>query len=237
MSENKTNRNNPNEVRGSRTSFLIVCIIAIALAIAVVIMGAHMAGAFGGNNGSESGNSGASSAAGSSSVASSGTSSSNAASSGDSSASSSAASSSASSAASSAASSGNPSLPQMDEGGQDKAFSEITPVISYISKTAQPGTMGADERITMCAVRLLDTLFSSSCSPADFREAALSYKEESGISNDLREQLDSVIKEAKSFSDEAAAKKALSGSGITSKSPWDAKTFERLSYFAGGLGF
>ena len=125
----------------------------------------------------------------------------------------------------------------MDEGGQDKAFSEITPVISYISKTAQPGTMGADERITMCAVRLLDTLFSSSCSPADFREAALSYKEESGISNDLREQLDSVIKEAKSFSDEAAAKKALSGSGITSKSPWDAKTFERLSYFAGGLGF
>lgn len=233
MSENKTNRNNPNEVRGSRTSFLIVCFIAIALAIAVVIMGAHMAGAFGGNNGSESGNSGASSAAGSSSVASSGTSSSNAASSGDSSASSSAASSS----ASSAASSGNPSLPQMDEGGQDKAFSEIMPVISYISKTAQPGTMGANERITMCAVRLLDTLFSSNCSPTDFREAALSYKEESGISDDLREQLDSVIKEAKSFSDEAAAKKALSGSGITSKSPWDAKTFERLSYFAGGLGF
>lgn len=235
MSENKTNRNNPNEVRGSRTSFLIVCFIAIALAIAVVIMGAHMAGAFGGNNGSESGNSGASSAAGSSSVASSGTSSSNAASSGDSSAS--ASSSAASSSASSAASSGNPSLPQMDEGGQDKAFSEIMPVISYISKTAQPGTMGADERITMCAVRLLDTLFSSNCSPTDFREAALSYKEESGISDDLREQLDSVIKEAKSFSDEAAAKKALSGSGITSKSPWDAKTFERLSYFAGGLGF
>ena len=233
MSENKTNRNNPNEVRGSRTSFLIVCFIAIALAIAVIIMGAHMAGAFGGNESPASGTSGASSSAGSSSVTSSANSSSSAASSGASSASSSAASSS----ASSAASSEMPSLPQMDEGGQDKAFSEITPVISYISKTAQPGTMGADERITMCAARLLDTLYSSKCSPADFREAALSYKEESGISNDLREQLDSVIKEAKSFSNESTAKKALSGSGITSKSPWDAKTFEKLSYFAGGLGF
>ena len=125
----------------------------------------------------------------------------------------------------------------MDEGGQDKAFSEITPVIAFISKTAQPGTMGADERITMCAARLLDTLFSSNCSAADFKEAALSYKEESGISNDLREQLDSVIKEAKSFSDESTAKKALSGSGITSKSPWDEKTFEKLSSFAKGLGF
>ena len=125
----------------------------------------------------------------------------------------------------------------MDEAGQDKAFSEITPVISYISKTAQPGTMGADEKITMCAVRLLDTLYSSKCSPADFREAALSYKEENGISDDLREQLDSVIKEANSFSDESTAKKALSGTGITSKSPWDNNTFEKLSSLKNGLGF
>lgn len=227
MSENKTNNNDKKEVRGSRTSFLIVCVIAIALAIAVVVMGLYMGGVIGrkDNASSASGSSASESKAISSSAGSS------------SSASSSKASSSASSDKSSQASSSQASVPPMDEGGQDKAYAEITPVIVFISKTAQPGTMGADEKIMMCATRLLDTLYSSKCSAADFREAGLSYKEENGISNDLREQLYSVLKVAISFSDEATAKKALSGTGIESKCPWDDKTFEKLLSLASGLGF
>ena len=226
MSENKKNSNNTNEVRGSRTSFLIVCVIAMALAVAVVVMGLYIGGVFGGNRNPSSASS---SSASESKASSSAASSSNAASS-------SAASSSASS-SSSQASSSKESLPSMDEGGQDKAFAEISPVIVFISKTAQPGTMGADEKITICATRLLDTLYTSKCSAADFREAGLSYKEENGISDDLREQLYSVFKTAVSFSDEAYAKRALSGTGITSKSPWDDKTFEKLMSLASGLGF
>lgn len=230
MSENKKNTNETNnEVRGSRASFLIVCVIAIALAVAVVIMGLHMSGVFGGSSNSSSASQ--SSAAESSAISSASERSSKASS----------GSASISSASSGAASSSNGSssqapLPSMDEGGQDKAYSEISPVIAYISKTAQPGTMGADERITMCAARLLDTLYSSKCSAADFKEAALSYKEENGISNDLREQLLSVLKASASFSDETAAKKALNGTGITSKSPWDDKTFEKLFSLGEGLG-
>ena len=226
MSENKTSNNDKNEVRGSRTSFLIVCVIAIALAVAVIVMGLYIGGVFGGGNPSSASNSSASESKASSS--SSGSSSN---------ASSSKASSAASSDKSSQASSSQTSIPSMDEGGQDKAYSEITPVIVFISKTAQPGTMGADEKIMMCATRLLDTLYLSKCSAADFREAGLSYKEENGISNDLREQLYSVLKTAASFSDEAYAKKALSGTGIESKYPWDDKTFEKLLTLASGLGF